>query len=251
MRVIIRDTADEASRLAAQQIIDGFTPPGRLGVATGSTPLPVYRYLREAYARGEFTLHGSTAWALDEYVGIDEEHPERYRNVLLHELVGNGGTGLAADDLKTPDGKAEDPVKAARIYDELIGPGVDIQILGLGSNGHIGFNEPFDSLTSRTHVGLLTGTTRQDNARFFDGDIEQVPEYCVTQGLATIMTAKSVVLLAFGERKAEPVAHIVEGAVSQRWPGSILQLHDDVTVYLDESAASQLEFIDSFKKFHS
>ncbi len=120
MRVIIRDTADEASRLAAQQIIDGFTPPGRLGVATGSTPLPLYRELREAYARGEFTLEGSTAWALDEYVGIDKDHPERYRNVLLTELVGNGGTGLAAEDLKTPDGKAEDPEEAARIYEQMI-----------------------------------------------------------------------------------------------------------------------------------
>lgn len=251
MRVIIRDTADEASRLAAQKIIDGFTPPGRLGVATGSTPLPLYRELREAYARGEFTLEGSTAWALDEYVGIDKDHPERYRNVLLTELVGNGGTGLAAEDLKTPDGKAEDPEEAARIYEQMIAPGVDIQILGLGSNGHIGFNEPFDSLNSRTHVGLLTGTTRQDNARFFDDDISQVPVHCVTQGLATIMTAKSIVLLAFGERKAEAVARIVEGGVTQRWPGSILQFHEDVTVYLDEAAASGLELIDRFKQFHS
>lgn len=250
MQVIIRETADEASRLAAQQVIEGFAPKGRLGVATGSTPLMLYRYLREAHARGEFTLAGSTAWALDEYVDIAEDHPERYRNVLLKELVENDATGLSADDLRTPDGKAEDPVEAARIYEELLAPGVDLQILGLGTNGHIGFNEPFDSLSSRTHVGHLTGTTRQDNARFFDGDIDKVPECCVTQGLATIMSAQTIVLLAFGERKAEAVANIVEGGVSQRWPGSILQFHNDVTLYLDEGAASQLELLERFKEFH-
>ena len=250
MRVIIRDTAEEASRLAAQHIIESFPRGGRLGVATGSTPLGLYEEFRAAHARGEFSLSGATAWALDEYVHIPEDHPERYRNVLLKELVEGDATGLEADDLRTPDGKADDPVEAARIYEELIAPGVDLQILGLGSNGHIGFNEPFSSLSSRTHVGVLTGTTRQDNARFFEGDIDKVPELCVTQGLSTILSAKELVLLAFGKKKAEAVAKIIEGSVSQRWPGSVLQFHDNTTVYLDEGAASQLELIDRFKMFH-
>lgn len=250
MRVIIRDTAEEASRLAAQHIIDRFPRGGRLGVATGSTPLGLYKELRAAHTRGEFTLKGASAWALDEYVNIPEDHPERYRNVLLQELVGDDAMGLEEEGLRTPDGKADDPVEAARIYEELIAPGLDLQILGLGSNGHIGFNEPFSSLSSRTHVGILTGTTRQDNARFFDGDIDKVPECCVTQGLATILSAKEIVLLVFGKNKAEAVAKIIEGSVSQRWPGSVLQFHDKTTVYLDEDAASQLELIDRFKAFH-
>lgn len=247
MRIIIRDTADEASRLAAQQIIDNFPIGGRLGVATGSTPLGVYDYLRKAHARGEFTLEGASAWALDEYVNLDEDHPQSYRVVLLNELVDNDATGLSAENLRTPHGKADDPFEAARIYDDLIGPGLDLQILGLGSNGHIGFNEPFTSLSSRTHVGYLTATTRQDNARFFDGDIDQVPERCLTQGLSTITSADEIVLLVFGENKAEAVAKIIEGGVSHRWPGSILQFHTNTTVYLDEAAASQLELADKFK----
>lgn len=247
MRIIIRDTAQEASRLAASQIITSLPTNGRLGVATGSTPLALYGFLREAHAAGEFTLEGCSAWALDEYVQIPEDHPERYRNVLLNELVENGGTGLAADDLHTPDGAAEDPEQAARDYESQIAPGVDVQILGLGSNGHIGFNEPAGSLSSRTHVGHLTPTTRSDNARFFGNDIDAVPSLCITQGLATIMSAREIVLLAFGEGKAEAIAQIVEGGVAQRWPGSILQHHENVTVYVDEAAASRLDLADYYR----
>ena len=250
MRVIIRDSADEASKLAAQHIVDSFPDGGRPGVATGSPPLPMYEYLRQAHAGGEFTLAGATAWSLDEYVNIPGDHPERYRNVLLKEFVENDATGLTEEALHTPDGKSDNPEDAARLYEELLAPGVDLQILGLGTNGHIGFNEPFGSLSSRTHVGQLTQTTRQDNARFFDGDLDRVPKLCITQGLSTIMSAKEIILLVFGEGKAEAVAQIIEGGVSQHWPGSVLQHHNNTTVYLDEAAASQLKNVEKFKALH-
>jgi len=250
MRVIIRDSADEASRLAAQHIIDRFPAGGRLGVATGSTPLAMYDNLRRAHAAGDFTLEGATAWSLDEYVNIPEDHPERYRNVLLTEFVNDDATGLSADALNTPNGSTDSPEDEARRYEEALAPGVDLQILGLGVNGHIGFNEPFGSLASRTHVGQLTANTREVNARFFDNDLDRVPTHCITQGLGTIMTAKEIILLAFGEAKAEAVAEIIEGGVSQLWPGSILQYHNSATVYLDTEAASKLANIDKFRELH-
>lgn len=247
MRIIVRENAEELSKIAAQQIIDGYTPGMRLGVATGSTPLGLYKALREAHAAGDFSMAGSSAWALDEYVGIPADHPERYFNVLHTELVKDGGVGLFEADLHTPDGGAEDPKVAAKEYDAAIAPGVDIQILGLGRNGHIGFNEPGGGLASRTHVDVLTASTREANARFFDNDMDRVPTFCVTQGLGTIMSAKKIVLLAFGTDKAEAVEQLIEGAVSQLWPATVLQHHVDVTVYIDEAAASRLELLDYYR----
>lgn len=247
MRIAIAPTEAEGTAIAARVLMERFEQGKALGVATGSTPLGLYEKLREAHAAGEFTLSGSSAYALDEYIGIDADHPERYRNVLATELVGEDKTGLKDEDLYTPDGLADDPAQAAADYEEAIAPGVDLQILGIGSDGHIGFNEPGGSLASRTHIGVLTEQTRTDNARFFDNDIDKVPTHCLTQGLATIMGAKKLLLLAFGEKKAEAMKQVIEGPVSAFWPGTILQHHPDVTIVLDEAAAGKLQLADYYK----
>lgn len=240
MQVEIHPTPESGSARAAEQIRGRLVEGFRLGVATGSTPLAVYAQLRDAHRRGELTLAGATAWALDEYVGLPRDHPQAYRNVLHAELVADDATGLSDARLHAPDGAHHDPRAAAREYEQAIGTGVDLQILGLGANGHIGFNEPIGSLRSQTHVGRLTPRTRQDNSRFFDDDIDQVPRECITQGLATIMRAHEIVLLAWGEHKAEAVAQMVEGPISARWPATVLQQHPRVWVYLDTASARDL-----------
>ncbi|MDO4612878.1 MAG: glucosamine-6-phosphate deaminase [Actinomycetaceae bacterium] len=251
MHIGIFPTANEAADEAARIIIDAVAakPEFVLGVATGSTPLPLYERLRAAHAEGTFDLSQAKAFALDEYVGIDADHPERYRNVLRAELVGDDKTGLSDEALNTPDALAEDPYAAAERYDRSIidAGGVDLQILGIGADGHIGFNEPGGCLTSRTNVGALTQQTREDNARFFDGDIDKVPTQCVTQGLGTIMEARRLVLLATGEAKADAVRELVEGGISARWPATIMQMHPDAIVLLDEAAAAKLELADDYR----
>ena len=221
-----------------------------LGVATGSTPLPLYERLRAAHAAGEFTLEDAQAFALDEYVGIDPDHEQRYRNVLRTELVGAQSTGLTDENLHTPDGNAADLEAAAREYDAAIeqAGGVELQILGIGADGHIGFNEPGISLVSRTHVDALTAKTRSDNARFFDDDISHVPSKCITQGLGTIMQARQVLLIATGANKAAAVRELVEGAVSAHWPATILQMHPQAIVLVDEEAAAELKLKDFYQE---
>ena len=252
MRIGIFSDPEAVADAAAEYLISvmNTTDHKVLGVATGSTPLPLYERLRAAHEAGTFTLEDAQAFALDEYVGIDPEHPERYRNVLRTELVGADKTGLTDENLHTPNGNAEDPDAAALAYDEEIktAGGVTLQILGIGADGHIGFNEPAISLVSRTHVDALTAKTRSDNARFFDDDISKVPTHCVTQGLGTIMDAKEVLLLATGENKADAVRELVEGAVSAHWPATVLQMHPKATILVDEAAAAKLELTDFYKE---
>ncbi|MBB4071717.1 6-phosphogluconolactonase [Canibacter oris] len=213
-----------------------------LGVATGSTPLKLYAQLRQMHSSGDFSLRGVRAFALDEYVGLPVSHPESYRSVLRAELVGEDRTGLRETDLFTPAAATTDPFQAAREYEAQLAAagGTDLQILGIGSNGHIGFNEPGGSLVSRTHLEVLAPSTRRDNSRFFGGDLEAVPSHAVTQGLATILTSKELLLLAQGPQKAAAVAAALEGPVSASCPASVLQLHENVVVLLDEAAAAEL-----------
>lgn len=243
MRIGIFNTTLDACDAAAQFIINNFPKGGNLGVATGSTPLPLYLRLRAAYNRGEFDLSDAQAFALDEYVEIGSEDPQRYRNVLRYELVGDDKTGLSEDALHTPLANGGDPEQAAAAYEKDIADagGIDLQILGLGANGHIGFNEPGEPFTSRTHSGALTEQTRADNARFFGDEPGSVPTHCVTQGLGTIMDARVIVLLATGPAKAEAVHALVEGEVSENCPASILQKHPNVVLFLNNNAAAKLE----------
>ncbi|MGO1593856.1 MAG: glucosamine-6-phosphate deaminase, partial [Ancrocorticia sp.] len=205
----------------------------------------LYAQLREAWARGSFSA--TSAYALDEYVGLDGEHPELYRNVLRRELLGQ--TGLTEATLHTPDGLADDPHAAARAYDGAVhAAGVDLQILGLGSDGHIGFNEPGGSLVSRTRVEVLASSTKRDNSRYFGDDPDAVPSTCITQGLGTIMEAKVLLLMAFGSGKAEAVGQLVEGPISASWPCTIMQMHPNVYVLTDEEAARRLRFADLYRE---
>lgn len=252
MKIGIFADAQECASVASEIIIDLFAddPTSVLGVATGSTPEPTYQMLRQAHQAGRFSLAKGQAFALDEYVGIPSDHPERYRNMLLRNLVENDATGLLDENLHTPDSEHPDPQVAAAEYEAKIAAigGVSLQILGIGTDGHIGFNEPGTSLTEVTHVDYLMEQTRIDNARFFDHQIDQVPTQCITQGLGTIMSAKRILLLATGKQKAEAVKEICEGSVSAFWPGSILQMHRQATVLLDEDAASHLQLADYYRQ---
>lgn len=240
--------ADEASggQLAAEAIarLVRGKPDAVLGLATGSTPLPVYRALREEFSGTDVSR--VRGFALDEYVGLAPEHPESYRSVISREVV--EPLGLDPQLVRVPDGAASAVERAATDYDEAIAAagGVDVQLLGIGTDGHIGFNEPGSSFASRTRVKTLTRQTREDNARFFASP-DDVPRHCVTQGLGTILEARHLVLLAFGAGKAEAVAGAVEGAVTASLPGSAVQLHPHVTVIVDEPGSGALRFADYYR----
>ncbi|MFE0522848.1 MULTISPECIES: glucosamine-6-phosphate deaminase [unclassified Streptomyces] len=222
-------------------------PDALLGVATGSTPLPVYQALAAKVAAGAVDTSRARVAQLDEYVGLPADHPESYRSVLRREVLEPLGIGV--DAFMGPDGTAEDIPGACEAYDTALAEagGVDLQLLGIGTDGHIGFNEPCSSLASRTRIKTLTEQTRIDNARFFDGDIEQVPHHVITQGIGTILDARHVVLLATGEGKADAVAASVEGPLASVCPASALQLHPHATVVVDEDAASKLKLAHYFR----
>lgn len=241
--VIVAD-AEAAGDLAADAVLRRLsraTTP-TWGVATGSTPLSTYR----AMAARDHDLSGVRAFALDEYVGLPAGHPESYRAVLDRELV--HPLGLNTEKVHVPDGSHEGLESAGDRYEREIADagGIEVQILGIGTDGHVGFNEPGSSLASRTRVKTLTEQTRQDNARFFDSP-DDVPRHCVTQGLGTISRARHLILLAFGEGKAAAIAAAVEGPVTAAVPGSIIQLHPSVTVFVDEAAASRLAHADYYR----
>jgi glucosamine-6-phosphate deaminase len=185
-------------------------------------------------------------FALDEYVGIAPGHPESYRSVIAREVV--EPLGLDPARIRTPDGSLAGIERAGADYDAAItaAGGIDLQILGIGTDGHIGFNEPGSSFASLTRIKTLTQQTREDNARFFDS-IDDVPMHCITQGLGTILRARHLVLLAFGKAKAEAVAGAVEGPVTASLPGSAIQLHPHTTVVVDEAAAARLRFADYYR----
>ena len=237
--IVVVPTQSDAGRLVAEAIwrLVDSSPAPVLGVATGSTPLAVYQAL--AATRGDRDLSGLTAFALDEYVGLGRDHPQSYRQTLLREL----GEPLRLDprQIVVPDGDPSGLSGAGAAFEAAISAagGIDLQLLGIGTDGHVGFNEPGSSLASRTRVKTLAEPTRRDNARFFDA-IDDVPIHCVTQGLGTIREARHLVLLAFGAAKAEAVAAAVEGPVSASAPGSIIQLHPRVTVVIDDAAAGRL-----------
>ena len=244
MEVIVVSTPEEAAPIVADAYSRLLTakPDAVLGLATGSTPLGVYRELIRRHQQEGLSFERATAFTLDEYVGLPAGHPELYRTFIEREFTGQVDFGPEA--VHGPDGLAEDLVQAGVDYERAMSEagGIDIQILGIGSDGHLAFNMPMSSLVSRTRLKTLTSKTRQDNARFFDGDIDQVPRLCLTQGLGTIMESRHAIMLGFGKGKAQAVAECVEGGVSAHWPASILQMHPHATVVVDEDAASQLRF---------
>ena len=244
--VVILDSRAAAGALVADEIVrlvDEVRSPV-LGLATGSTPLPVYEALRERLA-GHDVSH-VRGFALDEYVGLDVSHPESYRSVITREVI--EPLGLDPELIHVPNGDIETIRHAGDDYERDIieAGGVDLQLLGIGTDGHIGFNEPGSSFASTTRLKTLTEQTREDNARFFDS-LDEVPRHCITQGLGTILRARHLVLLAFGEAKADAVAAALEGPLSAMMPASAVQLHPHVTVVLDEGAASKLALADYYR----
>ncbi|MET3904520.1 glucosamine-6-phosphate deaminase [Paenarthrobacter sp. 4246] len=245
--IIVRDPI-EAGRIAAsifaKQII--ANPATVLGLATGSTPLTTYSALAAIVAEGAIDVSGVRGFALDEYLGVPPEHPESYRSVITREVV--EPLGLSPDRVWTPRGTGPGITQAGVEYEALIAEagGVDIQILGIGSNGHVGFNEPGSSLASSTRIKALAEQTRKDNARFFSSP-EEVPTQCITQGLGTILRARQLVLLAFGANKADAIAAALEGPVSSAVPGSVIQQHPRATVIIDEDAAIRLAHAEYYR----
>jgi glucosamine-6-phosphate deaminase len=233
--------ADDIAQLLAVK------PDAVFGLATGSSPLRIYDALTERVDRGEVSFARSRAFTLDEYVGLPDGHPGQYRTVIDDDFASR--VDFTPGTVSGPDGNASDLGKACRDFEEAMcrGGGVDLQILGIGTDGHIAFNEPGSSLASRTRVKTLTMQTRRDNARFFDGDVDAVPRHCITQGLGTIMQARHIVLVATGAVKSEAVHQMVEGAVSALWPATILQHHPHVTVLVDDAAASRLQLADYYR----
>ncbi|MQY13618.1 Glucosamine-6-phosphate deaminase [Streptomyces sp. RB5] len=249
MEVVIVPDAEAGGELIAEAIAALLRrkPEALLGVATGSTPLPIYQALTAKVREGAVDASKARIAQLDEYVGLPQGHPESYRSVVLREVV--EPLGLTEESFLGPDGTAEDVQAACDEYDKALAwaGGVDLQLLGIGTDGHIGFNEPCSSLASRTRIKTLTQQTRVDNARFFAGDITQVPHHVITQGIGTILDARHLVLLATGEGKADAVAATVEGPVASVVPASALQLHRHATVVVDEAAASKLKLADYFR----
>lgn len=244
--VVIVSDREAAGRLVADEIarLVRTNPETVLGLATGSTPVPVYQALRESLA--DIDVSRVRGFALDEYVGIDPAHYESYRSVIIREVV--EPLGLTPENIKVPNGAVDGIEHAGADYEEAImaAGGIDIQILGIGTDGHIGFNEQGSSFASLTRVKTLTEQTRSDNARFFNSK-DEVPMHCITQGLGTILRARHLVLLAFGEGKADAVAAAVEGALSATTPASAVQMHAHVTVIIDEAAASKLKRADYYR----
>ncbi|MEV4992142.1 glucosamine-6-phosphate deaminase [Streptomyces niveus] len=248
MEVVIVQDAEVGGELIAETIANLLRRKhdALLGVATGSTPLPIYQALTAKVRSGALDASGARIAQLDEYVGLPAGHPESYRSVVLREVV--EPLGLTEDAFMGPDGAAEDVQAACEAYDLALAQagGVDLQLLGIGTDGHIGFNEPCSSLASRTRIKTLTRQTREDNARFFDSP-DEVPHHVITQGIGTILEARHLVLLATGEGKAEAVAQTVEGPVAAVVPASALQLHPHATVVVDEAAASKLKLAEYFR----
>lgn len=241
--VVIVPDAAAAGEIAADAIVRVLRskPDAVLGLATGSTPLTTWASL----GRRGLDLSQVRAFALDEYVGLEPGHPESYRAVIDREVV--EPLGLTRGLVHVP-GESGPLETAGDDYEQAIDAagGIDLQVLGIGRTGHVAFNEPGSSFASLTRVKTLAEQTRRDNARFFPS-LEEVPTHCITQGLGTILRAGRLVLLAFGEGKADAVAGAVEGPLTSSLPGSVIQLHPRVTVIVDEAAASGLANADYYR----
>lgn len=249
MEVIICSTPDDVGATAAgkaARIAGRIGPRVALGVATGSSPLDTFAHLAALVHHGHLDLSMASAFALDEYVGLPPGHPQSYHEVIRRTVT--EPMGLDPARVHVPDGFAPDLEAACTQFEDEITAvgGIDIQFLGIGANGHIGFNEPTSSLSSRTRIKTLSSRTRADNARFFSTP-DEVPRHCITQGLGTIMEARNVILVATGRNKKGAIAKVVEGPISAMWPGSVLQIHPDATVVVDEAAASELTLSEYYR----
>lgn len=248
MEIIIQSDPESASRVAARVILRLLRekPNAVLGLATGSTPLLLYRELIRLHQEKQIDFSRVTTFNLDEYIGLAPDHPQSYHSFMWENLFRH--INLPAPNVHIPDGQTKDiPAFCAR-YEEQIraAGGLDLQVLGIGTDGHVGFNEPTSSLVSRTRIKTLTVQTRKDNARFF-GSEDKVPHHVITMGVGTVMDARQCLLLAFGAAKAQAIAGAVEGPITAMNPASALQMHPTVKVFLDEPAAGRLTRADYYR----
>lgn len=252
MEVVIFKNADKVTRRGAGLVAEmlGVKPNAVFGFATGSTPIELYRQLVDRHRKGELSFRDTTSFNLDEYMGIAADNPQSYRSYMNREFfdhvdIDKNNTYLPACE------NSENPQLVGPEYEASIrrAGGIDLQILGIGHNGHIGFNEPSSSLSSRTRVKTLTRRTLEDNSRMFSNG-EFQPKLAITMGIGTIMEARRILLLATGKSKADAVAAMVEGPLTAMCPASILQMHERVTVLIDEDAAAGLKYREYYDLAH-
>ncbi|MBQ1568356.1 MAG: glucosamine-6-phosphate deaminase [Kiritimatiellae bacterium] len=244
MEIVICKTREEASRKAADMItaLVRKNPKAVLGLATGSTPVLMYNELAKDVKAKKVSFRQVRSWNLDEYYGLAPTHDQSYRYFMNENLFRK--IDIKLSNTHVLNGLAKDPAKECKAYEAAIrrAGGIDLQVLGIGSDGHIAFNEPGTSLNSRTSIVYLTPSTIKDNARlFFHGRLDEVPTAALSMGVGTICEARKVVLLAFGANKADAVKGMVEGGISQFCTASALQAHNDAWVFCDEAAASKLK----------
>jgi glucosamine-6-phosphate deaminase len=248
MRIVIHKNHEEASRWAASYIAgrinDYGKPDGKpfvLGLPTGSSPLLVYREFIKLNREGKLSFANVRTFNMDEYAGLPPDHPQSYHYYMMENLFRHVDIDLANTHL--PDGMAKDPVEECRRYEGLIAKegGIELFLGGMGSDGHIAFNEPGSSLQSRTRVKTLTNETRIANARFFDGDPAKVPAIALTVGVGTVMDAREVLIIASGRNKARALRAVVEEGISHIWTLSCLQMHPRAIIVCDEDATDELK----------
>jgi glucosamine-6-phosphate deaminase len=248
MEIIIQPDAKTASAIAARITAHLIQQKGEcvLGLATGNTPLLLYKELIRLYKEGALNFDRVTTFNLDEYVGLPPSHPSSYHSFMWENLFKH--IDIPEHRVHIPDGLTPDIPAFCKQYEGSINAagGIDLQVLGVGTDGHIGFNEPSSSMASRTRIKTLTAETRRDNAPFFNGE-ENVPWHVITMGVGTIMESRKCLLLAFGEKKADAVAKLVEGPITAMVPASMLQMHPDTAVIIDEAAASKLKRSDYYR----
>ncbi len=239
MEVFVLKDYEEVSKKAFEVMksVVSAKPDAVLGLATGSTPLGLYRNMIQDHQENQTSYAQCQSFNLDEYVGLPRDHKESYYTFMHTNLF--SGIDIKEENVHLPYGDSKADCEAYEKAMENVH--VDIQVLGIGGNGHIGFNEPGTAFDEETHIVTLTEKTRQDNARFFDGDINQVPTHAITMGIATIMKAGKILLIATGANKADAVAAMINKAPSTDCPASVLQNHKDVVVVLDEAAAAKLK----------
>lgn len=239
MKIIQTKDYQSLSEVASQIIVDVVNkkPNAILGLATGSSPIGLYQRLIAAYQNKQISFKDVITFNLDEYCGLPQDHPESYYSFMHRHLFDH--IDVQKQNIHLPNAQT-DLQKACDDYNALLEKNtLDIQLLGIGSNGHIGFNEPNTPFDSVTQIIKLAEKTRQDNKRFF-ASIDEVPEYAITMGIKNIMQAKKILLIASGKGKAEAIKRLVEGKVDVSFPASILQEHPDVTIVIDEEAAALL-----------
>jgi glucosamine-6-phosphate deaminase len=248
MEIIISPTYEEMSKAAAKAVAEllNSKPNAVLGLPTGSTPIGLYKELARMHKSEGLDFSRVTTFNLDEYVGLKKDHPQSYHYFMHENLFKH--INILAQNVYIPSGTTDNYAAFCAWYERRIKEcgGIDLQLLGIGSDGHIGFNEPSSSLGSRTRIKTLAKSTIEDNARFFE-KIEDVPIYAITMGVGTIFEARKIVFLANGANKADAVAKAIEGPVTSMITASALQLHPDVTAYLDRAAASKLSMLEYYE----